>query len=238
MGLAKPSLRRRPCRDRSCSHLRATATLMTSVAIAGTGSTAGIVIASLASHPTIAGASKVTLWDQGTAYGHSAVETETYQYQTYTFDHDGGYTLTYTESWQAVDGAHYQNYKENITTSGTYVHYDLLNADYWSGTVEVDNTGMQDYDDLSGVPGTARNSTVNTLEWAGDSSSSGCGTFLEGGWLYTGIQTPCDQSAWSSSGWTYVHPEVWMSNGVKSTNEGAWISGSANVTVHVITRLQ
>ncbi len=231
MRLSKSSRHVQACSGRSCSHLRAAAKLTASVAIAATGSTAGVVITSLASRPTVAGAA--TLWDQGTVWALSGVITVWYQYQTYA---DGfGYTVNIADTWEAGDAVHFQNYKFQTSETGDYIHYDLLNQDYWSGTTGSDGTGNPD--DLFGVTGTADNSTGNTLEWAGGRTGSGCGTWFGGAHFAPGFsgETPCTETNWSTSGHRYSNPQVNISSGVRSTNGGSWSGGSPAVGVHVMS---
>lgn len=223
------------CRIRSCEHLRTAARLTACAAIAATGSTAAVVTTSLASRLTVAGAD--TLWDQGTTYAYSTVETVHFQYQTFTGG--VGYTVSTADTWQADDAVHFQNYKFKTATTDIWIHYDLVNQDYWSGTTGTEDTGNSD--DLFGVTGTADNATRADFIWGGGQYSSGCGTYFGGErWATVGHnrrQTPCAETQWSGTGHHYLDPQVNLSNGVKSTNGGAWDGGIVALGVHTMTGL-
>jgi hypothetical protein len=198
---------------------------------ASTGSSAVAVIAA-SSHPVSAGAN--TLLSTGTSSSQSP--TLTAYFENADYEDNFGIVVITSDTWNMWDGVAWQNYKAYIG-SDTF-HYDLLTQDYWSGTIDLTNTG--DPDDIlpSGVDTSHVTRNDNELIFSGGPTKNGCGPFYRATRdtpAYK-IFDPCAEDTANYNGHVYTWPAVSDAEAIGSENGGYFWGGVGYNALLVMTQ--
>jgi hypothetical protein len=214
------------------SYVRTAAKVAAGAAIATTGSTATIAVVAIATkHPTPAGATEV--WDTGTTSAVSPIFTA--YFETAELDDDFGIIFITKDTWRMSDGIAWTNYKTTLT--GAYYHYDILNQDYWQGTINPGDTGDPDTIEPAGVSG--GHGTHTSTTWTGIPTQKGCPAATrtrDTPPSYTQTPDPCVETARNVDGNEYIWPQVVDSEQIGSAKGNYFVGGTGYASMIVMDR--